>query len=267
MTYNVIDLDRHTELVRVVIREYKDYVASHGGSGFRVIASSELHKQICPMKDYLNGTYLACCSVDKTQNIDQYEINVSIQFAEFTAFGGNYVSSDQPISSHLIDVQQHNKTNIYQKCDNMNSVNIDYGYWKKYSPSDQQYSQYIVRVTSAQDGYCAVHDLQEEMLTECFDTKYNYHITMMGDSHIRFGFLRLSCFSAGFALRYHKAHADFVMLEHHFKWKPLCDDLVEGLDNYLRYRDVYDSDTATTPSHLVILGIGQWDIKVKSPEV
>ena len=268
VSHDVFDLDGQTEQVRVVIREHKDDVPSQGGSSFRVIASSGLHKQMCPVRDYLNGTYLACCSIDKAQNIDEYEINISIQFADFTAFSTNYVPNDQLISRHLIDVEHHHNTIIYQKCERIDSLNVGHGYWKKYSPSDEQYSQYILMDKYAKGGYCAVHGIQKEKLSECFEAKYNHRITMMGDSHIRFGFLRLSCLSIGIKLRYHKAHTDFVIMDHHFKWKPLCSDLVEGLDDYIKYAASYADDvTSTSPYHLVVLGVGQWDIAARSPEV
>ena len=248
----------------------KHYVPTQGGSSFRITATSDLHKQSCPVKDYLNGTYLACCSIDKTQKIDKYTIRASIQFAEFKAFSTDYLSTDHELYTRDFDVQKNHHEKRHPKCKHSNSVKFDTGYWKKNSPSDEDYSQYILKDSNVKNGYCVFNDLDIATLSECLNMKYNHHVTMLGDSHIRYAFLRLVNLPTGLKIMYKKIQEDFVYLKHHFKWKPFCNAFAKGLYDYLQYREEYDNtSTSSTPTHhhLVVLGIGHWDIRDKSPEV
>ena len=61
-------------------------VSTGGGANFRVEVTSPTLRQICPVRDYLNGTYLSCCMIDVMTNTQPYNITIYLQFVNFHAY-------------------------------------------------------------------------------------------------------------------------------------------------------------------------------------
>ena len=268
---NIIHIDPRTELQRLVITEQKDGVLTKGGSNFLIRSSSKRHLQICPIKDYFNGTYLACCTIDKTHMHDKYEINIRFEFSNFEAYSRINLASDNSIWLQKFKViRNFTQINMYKKCDPSTPINHYSGYWIRLDEDTGYYSQYVLEDNTAKGGHCIFNNIATNRLEKCFDQKYQHKVTLMGDSHMRYAFVRLSIKKQDMDVSYQKSHHDSVALNsHYFRWKPFCSDLVEGLENYLLYREEFTlRDTFTSPvNHLLVLGIGQWDMAARSAQV
>ena len=59
---------------------------STGGSSYRVEVTSPTFRQVCPVRDHFDGTYLGCCVIDIATNPEPYNIAIYIQFVQFNAF-------------------------------------------------------------------------------------------------------------------------------------------------------------------------------------
>ena len=272
VTHHIIDIDNSTETVKLLIREQKDKRSSDGGSSFRVNAGSAMHSQVCPVKDYLNGTYMSCCTIDTTYISDQYQIKINLQFAGFNAFSTRASSNNQEIWSKQFSLKRNSSSQAfptYQDCVDVEYLNTEAGYWIKQTSNHQEYNQYVLEDSSAPGGHCIFHVMDPHDLSLCFEKKFNHTFTLIGDSHIRYAFYHLINLSTGSDLS-SGGHEDIQVTTHYFKWKPYCKDLVEGLKSYLAERHSANTmaDTASLPNyHLLILDSGQWDLRDETAQV
>ena len=271
VTDTVIYIDDRTELQRLVITEQKNRIPTRGGSKFRIRVSSKIHVQVCPIKDYFNGTYLACCTIDKTFIHENYEIGIRLKFSNFKAFSRINIVSDQSVwEKNYPVIRNFTQMSMYRLCDPSTVIDHDSGYWLRLIQNFGDYNQFVIPDNTAKGGHCIFNNIATSKLEKCFKQKYHHKVTLMGDSHMRYAFIRLSISKEDMDVKYQKGHRDDVALNsHYFRWKPFCSDLVEALENYLIYREEFSlRNTFTSPvNHLLVLGVGQWDMAARSAQV
>ena len=61
-------------------------VLSDGGAGLRIELTNLVFKNNCPVVDYMNGTYVACCTVAIKNHLKHYNVTVILQFVNYQAF-------------------------------------------------------------------------------------------------------------------------------------------------------------------------------------
>ena len=91
----------------MIIKESIADEHSYDGSSFRVNAGSRVFKQVCPTKDYFNGTYLSCCTIDKYHLNSCYTITISVQFVNFDAFSTKSSSNNQKSCHGSLEQRKH----------------------------------------------------------------------------------------------------------------------------------------------------------------
>ena len=272
VVHHVIAIDDVTEIVKIIIKESIADQHSDGGSSFRINAGSRMFKQVCPTKDYFNGTYLSCCTIDKSHLNSSYTITISVQFVKFDAFSTKSSSNNKKIWSRKFIMKETSAVSTapqYQNCEHVEYLDTEDGYWISDSSKRSKYQKYIIEDISVPGSHCAFHVMDLEKLTSCFEKKFNHTMTMIGDSHIRYAFFHLINLSTGKNIARH-VHHDIKVTTHYFKWKPYCKDLVRGLKEYTkqRYKDAILGDSDLLPKyHLLILGVGHWDLRIGGAQV
>ena len=69
--------------ITIVIDELYHAIHTHGGSSFRVVATSATLRQVCSFHDFFNGTYVAFCLMDQNDCIN---VTIYVMYVEFTAY-------------------------------------------------------------------------------------------------------------------------------------------------------------------------------------
>ena len=262
----IVILDENIYILRVVIHETTRGNASSGGSNFRVNVTSAVHIQVCPVKDFFNGTYLVCCSLDRSLPVQQCTISISQQFCQFNAFK-MFPSHTKLIWNYTYMSLFNDTESVYPPCKNVHNLSIVSGYWKRNEKTlNRSFNQYVIRDSSAPGQHCIFPMMSEKTIKQCFTEKFNDDLTMMGDSHIRYAFYYLIQLTTGPSLS-RALHRNINVNMHHFQWKPLCKSVTIGLKNYLDERLKDRRLGSGNFSDLLILGIGMWDLKYKSSKV
>ena len=270
--HHVIAIDDATELVKIIIKESIADEHSDGGSSFRINAGSEMFREVCPTKDYFNGTYLSCCTIDTTHLNASYSITISVQFVNFGAFNSKSSSNNKKIWSREFRIARTSAVSTspqYQDCHHVEYLNTETGYWITDPYTHLKYHKYIIEDRSAPGGHCVFHVMNPEELTECFEKRFNHTITMIGDSHIRYAFYHLINLSTGSDLG-DQIHHNIKVTTHNFKWKPYCKDLVRSLKEYIKQRHkniTLGNNTLLPEYNLLILGVGHWDLRIGGAQV
>ena len=271
VTHQVIAIDDVTDIVKLTIRELVGGRHTEGGSSFRINVQSKMHRQVCPTKDYFNGVYYSCCTVDKSFIGASYTIAISVQFVNFNAFSTIASSTDHPIWTQQFTNNgppAQPTSPQYQDCQRVEYMDTEAGYWIKESTSHLEYNRYILEDRDSPGSHCVFHVIDPKDVAECFQERFSDAMTLIGDSHIRYAFYHLLNLSTG-SNRIGDGHDDVEIDSHYFKWRPFCEDLVSGLEEYLKDHKTSNlSYSISRPKyHLLILGTGHWDLRGKTAEV
>ena len=172
-----------TILLNIRIVELWTGKLTNGGSNFRIQLNSNYTRMNCAVKDFFNGTYISCCSINpKVITNENYTLKVILQFVNFEAyefgkgrnvlllseqFNGTYgITSQIPLipTCNSTDMRRHDL--------------LFNGYWIHNSgTSEYQYvSSYI---------NCKIPKMSSLQLHSCMKERFNKKFTVLGDSHVR----------------------------------------------------------------------------------
>ena len=153
---------------------------------------------MCPVKDYFNGTYLCCCSVDTTHIQSRYAVQIKIQFKQFDAYDRTK-SADQMIWNRRFNpVNKVPPTNQrYEDCRNVTELDFNQGYWSKSGGRSTSYNRYVLSDKRHPDGHCIFPLMTSKEIKSCFKHKFHDKLLMIGDSHIRYAFYTLIRLTTG----------------------------------------------------------------------
>ena len=152
-------------------------------------------------------------------------------------------------------------TPAYPVCMEPHKLDYSLGYWVK----QQNEHRYILPDPESPNGWCMPSSLRPEEINSCFVDKFKKSMTLIGDSHIRFTFYYMTNVTGGREL-YRNVQHNITEQDRIFLWTTMCHNLVANLEEYLNkyyHRPVLNED----PAHLLILGIGSWDMDFNSTQV
>ena len=171
----------NADRVRVVIQELYNNKSTQGGANFRVNVTSFSTSMVCPVHDYLNGTYLVECVVDLTYVPDYYTIDVHLQFVNFGAYKLHKAHSKH-IWTYNVEMTEAHRQQMaqvvrYRECTGR-VKDLDYltGYWVK-NDTHSHYNRYILSDASAPGGHCQYPVVSDKRIMKCFEEKYNSTLT------------------------------------------------------------------------------------------
>ena len=153
---------------------------------------------MCPVKDFFNGTYLVCCTVDITF-LSSYTISINQQFKGFDAYKPvpnkmTYVWSKLFTQTNQF---QTSKTQPYPPCSNVTSLNLEHGYWGKHSKSSRRNNRFILPDVNSPGDHCEFPLMPAAQLKACFKNVYNNTLVMIGDSHVRYAYFLMIRLTTG----------------------------------------------------------------------
>ena len=178
--------ENNTDKVTVVIQELYNNKSTQGGANFRVNVTSYSTSLVCPVHDYLNGTYMVECVIDLTYVLDFYTIDVHLQFVNFNAYK-LYVVNSNHIWTYNVEMTDEHRRQMaqvvkYRECTGR-VKDLDYltGYWVK-NDTDSHYNRYILSDSSTPGGHCQYPIISDERMVTCF--KEHYKSTLTGGYYV-----------------------------------------------------------------------------------
>ena len=176
----------HTLLINELVKNS----SSLGGSSFRVEIKNKDIKVICPVKDYFNGHYLSCCTLDNASRGSPYSVEIYLQFVQYQAFervkGQNHLIWRKAFEPEI--VHKNLASLPYTNCTNINAIQLSQSYWVK---RDAKYELLIP------DQHCVMPRIGREEFQSCLVNKYNDTFHVIGDSHLRHVFYYLDLHLTG----------------------------------------------------------------------
>ena len=282
INYTETTLPNQNRLFRIIIQSSN---TTRGGGNFRIFANSDHVSQLCPVKDYFNGTYLSCCEIRDDLIKEDFTLSVNEEYANFEAYDhhmGNsriiwnetvstktksksklqnlYTSKiiHSRVSSNFADTSkslQSSKVPNILPCKNVTSLDMTKGIWFR-TNTTAHYNRYILPHQSY--GYCMFSLMATEDIRSCIHKRYSYSITMMGDSHMRYSFYKFLKLVLD-RDQYKISHSHQRVQKIKLYWVPKCYELVERLTRLL--------NTKSSPHNLIILDTGVWDLHKPAAKV
>lgn len=258
---NYLQSETSTNLLKIIITETYSNMNTEGGSTFRIDLTSQLHRQVCPVKDFFNGTYLSCCLVDTKVITYNFTVAVSLKMTNFESYQTTF-SNNMLLWKLIINVLNKRNTSQehYQNCVNPFDLDLRSGYWLntmgKHSQKHKPMSnKYVIPDNRYPGGYCMFPYL-EGAIQSCIKEKYNGTTMIIGDSHARFIFYYLIQITTG-RLMYRKIKSDITYKNHQFKWCTYVRLFANCLKLYLTERLKYPIKNT---DHVLMLHTGSWDM-------
>ena len=170
-------VDKFYSLALVVVNEKHRGRSTEGGAGFRTYIRSVSSVEYCPYRDLFNGTYLVCCKV----RAEKSTVEIQLTHLDFSQYKGYEMLHDHYIWSHDVEDVEHFQhiDNDSQDCEKLTPDDFDSGYWKG---NGKKYEWTL--------NNCPLPYLSNKQINDCVETKYQKHVYIIGDSHMRY----FSCF-------------------------------------------------------------------------
>ena len=267
---NVRTTENNVELLRIDILEeptsnLKPSVLGVGGTSFRVEVTSNKNRNLCPYKDYFNGTYSTWCTIDTTYLTGQYDVTIYTEFTDFRAFH-KFHSARRNIWNRSFPVLNYTSMNSSQyplaTCNSsVQKPDFFHGYWLQISG----HHHFLLPDRIATHGYCVYTNIDQNVTTACFRDIFNETFDMFGDSQIRYAFYYMTNVTGGRELWQNEQHS-ITEQKRIFIWTTLCHRLSLLLDDYIKKRTMH-AVNATNVSHLLVLGVGAWDMDFNTTQV
>ena len=198
VTYQRTEVTDSEDFVKIFIHEHSVGGPSSGGTTFRVNVTSDRTSQVCPWKDYLDGSYMVCCLVDTTFIKTRYKVEVFMKLENFTAYS-RLQSTSTSIWSEMFEIESTKMVDQnfqYSECKLSNIQHRGDGYWLRSSEHMDVLDSYVLRDASSPRNYCTF-PINHRRVVQCFKDKFHDDFTMIGDSHMRYAYYYLMQITTG----------------------------------------------------------------------
>ena len=198
VTYQRTEVTDTEDFVKIFIYEHRGGRPSSGGTTFRVNVTSDRTSQVCPWKDYLDGSYMACCLVDTTFIKTRYNIEVFVKLENYTAYS-RLQSTSTSIWSEMFELKSAKMVNHefkYHECRLSDIKHRGDGYWLRSSEWVDVLDSYVLRDAKSPHNYCTF-PIINSLVVQCFRDKFHNAFTLIGDSHMRYAYYYLMQVTTG----------------------------------------------------------------------
>ncbi|CAH1795730.1 unnamed protein product [Owenia fusiformis] len=233
--------------VIVILQETYRGVLSKGGSSFRIMVEG-VHKYLCNIKDYFNGTYHVCCpNAPPCSNIEI--IQMYTNFGAFNEITPLYPSLGVIANIALCEMETQRDLESFVEFMNKTIIcNDDPGFMSRNGRWIQVNGTYKWGLHED----CLLEFISEKQANHCFKSLNS--VMCSGQSHLRHTMVYFSALAGGKFPR--EKFKDWGFEHLHFLWTPKTKNIKTDITRYI-------NETLSTRNQrdIVIIEGGPWDLR------